>query len=306
MIASLHYVLASFGLGLITFFGSENLFWSAPMPGITLQEIGLTIIAYSVCCAAGLSAVLWSGIRGWPALFLGGAIVGWLVEGVIVGTTYDFFPIYLIWTPLAWHALVTGLCIVGLCRAGVHWPEGQQMAGLVGLGLFAAYFAQFWPLERGAMPSFSDVLSYVFGLSVVVPLGNLALDRAGPLKMPPRLVLLVAPGALAALWAVQTMASMNILRLSVPLLIALTIWVMRRLAPPPALATDLDFGAPAPLWRHGLFLIAPLISSVLSVLGWAVLQGHSANIPVALGCGALALFLWGLLLVRAMRIASPA
>ena len=50
--------------GLIAFWGSENLFWSAPMPGMGPLDWGLTILAYSVCCACVLSALLWAGLGG--------------------------------------------------------------------------------------------------------------------------------------------------------------------------------------------------------------------------------------------------
>jgi hypothetical protein len=90
------YAAVVASLGLIATWGSENFFWSAPPDDLTLLGLLITWIAYTVCVAAALSAVLMSGVRGWPALFLGGAIMGWLVEGVVVGTMYEAFPFQLV------------------------------------------------------------------------------------------------------------------------------------------------------------------------------------------------------------------
>ena len=72
--------------GLIAFWGSENLFWSAPTEATGILDLILTATAYSVAVASVLGAVIWSGITGWRALFFGGALLGWLVEGVLVST----------------------------------------------------------------------------------------------------------------------------------------------------------------------------------------------------------------------------
>ncbi len=296
----LHYLTAAAGLGLITFYGSENLFWSAPMPGMTPLDLLLTAIAYSVCAAAVLSAVLITGLTGWRALFLGGALLGWLVEGVIVGTAYEAFPLQLVWTPMAWHALITGVGVVGLCRAGVGWPVWQQVAALAALGLVAALWAQFWPLERGAMPGIGATLVYLTGVGLLVPLGNLMLDRAGWLQRPPAPVLWIAPGLLLLLWVAQSYFAPSPVRLSVPVLVLVTLWIMHRLgAPPPR--DGVSFGEPAPLWRHGLFLLVPLVAGVVAVPGWRLFQGLGVNQPFALTTGLLSLGLWFWLMVRALR-----
>lgn len=242
-----------------------------------------------------------TGVAGWQALFLGGALLGWLTEGVIVSTAYDNFPINLAWTGLNWHALITALAILGLCRAGVHWPVGKQIAALVALGLGGAYFAQFWPLERGAMPGFGPVLFYITGLGLVVPLANLALDRIALVTLPPLWVLAIAPLCLLLIGILQAAYHPDPRRFSVPVLLVLTVWIMHRLG---SGRSALDFGAPAPIWRHALFLLAALIMPLLAVPGWRVLQGHPANWPVFVISGVVSVGLWLWLLVRALRKAT--
>lgn len=310
--ATPRYLCTALALGLIAVWASENLFWSAPPTGLSALDLGLTAVAYAFLAAAALSAVIHSGIGGWKALFLGGALLGWLAEGVIVATTYDSFPLQLVWTPLAWHALISALAVLGLCRAGVHWPVRLQVLALVVLGVAGAFWAQFWPNERAGLPGFAGELGYLAGLGIVVPLANLALDRIGALSPPPRWVLLIAPLSLLALWLAQTVATLNPLRLSVPLLIGVTVWMMHRLADRPAdsdrqalagngAGTALDFGRPAPAWRHWLFLIAPLITATLTALGWRWFPGLATNLPVALATGTLSLGLWLWMLAGALR-----
>ncbi len=294
----LRYLAAALALGLIAVWGSENFFWSAPQPGLSALDLALTWAAYAVCAAAALSAVLITGIAGWKALFLGGALLGWLTEGVIVSTAYDNFPINLVWTGLSWHALITSLSILGLCRAGVHWPVGRQIAALVALGLGGAYFAQFWPLERGTMPGFGPVLFYIAGLGLVVPLANLVLDRIAQLALPPPWVLAIAPLCLLLLGILQAAYHPDPRRLSIPVLLGLTVWIMQRLG---SGRSALAFGAPAPVWRHALFLLAALIVPLLAVPGWHLLQGYPANWPVLVISSVLSLGLWLWLLVQAFR-----
>ncbi len=295
---ALAYLLAAVALGLISTFMSENMFWSAPNPSLDFAELLLVWLAYSACCATVLSAVLLTGISGWPALFLGGALLGWLVEGVVVGTAYQVFPFQLVWTPLAWHALITSLAAGGICRAGVHWRLEHQIAGLVLFGAAVAFFAMFWPVERTDLPGLPSVLGYLVGLGLVVPLANVVLDRIGVLAVPSRKLLWIAPGIAALVWLGQSLFAPALVRLSVPVLIALTLWMMRRLGSGPAAVA---FGPPAPFIRHALFLLAPLATSLLAVWSWQMLGKVATNLPFAALTCALALGLWLWLLVAAIR-----
>ena len=73
---ALRYVVLALALGGLSVWASENLFWVMPPPGITPLDFTFTVVAYSIACAVALSAVIWTGTRGLPAAFLGGAIMG--------------------------------------------------------------------------------------------------------------------------------------------------------------------------------------------------------------------------------------
>ncbi len=300
---SLRYLLASLVLGLIAAFASENMFWIvAPYP---LTPPGLAFIwaMYALCCAAALSAVALTGIRGLPAAFLGAAIMGWLTEGAVEGTMYLAFPFQLAWTPLAWHALISGVCVFALGRAAPHWPRWRRIGAWALLGLFIGFWAQYWPLERAALPDLPRLIAYLGGGGVAVALAHLLLDRLTPLSPPPRRVLMIAPIALAALWALQSLAAPSPLRLALPLLLWITIRAMKRLGAGHGTARGpVDFGAPAPVaLRHFTFLIAPLTGAVLAVAGWRLTGGFEANVALVLTTVPASVIWWLWLVLRAAR-----
>ncbi|PLL10994.1 hypothetical protein C0V75_16955 [Tabrizicola sp. TH137] len=304
------YLLASLALGWIAVWAGENLFWTTPAPELRLLEIGVTWLAYAVAAGAALSTVIWSGIGGWRAAFLGGALLGFQIEGAVVGTMYEAFPLQLVWTPLAWHAVVSGLCVLAgglaLARGGI----GRQVAGMLALGLFGAVWGLYWPLEGKALAGFAGVGAYL-GLGGIG--AGLALGVLTRLPTLPRgrWWLWLMPGGVAALWIVGTVLTPSPLRLAGPGMVAVTVWAMVRLgrgggraARPEAGARGAGpglFGPPLPWLRCLAFGLAPLTTTLLVVPGWVILGGVAVNVPVALATGALGLGLWLSLLWRAAR-----
>ena len=211
-IETIRYIIAALALGLIAVWGSENFFWSAPPPDLTIEAWLGTWAAYAAAAAVALSAVGLTRVAGLRAVFLGGALLGFVVEGVVVDEMYAAFPFQLVWTPLAWHALITGVCVFGLGRAAAHWRLWRHLLALAGLGLFGAVFASFWPAERAAMPPGDVVFLYLAGAGFVVPLGQIVLDRIGPVPRPPLAVGLIAPGLALALWLAKSLATPSLPR----------------------------------------------------------------------------------------------
>ncbi len=294
----LRYGAAALALGMIALWGSENLFWTVPQEPLRLVEWGATWAAYSLVAASALSAVLWAGIGGWRAAFLGGAVLGFGIEGVIVGTMYDAFPAQVIWTPLAWHAVVTGLLVLALPRSLARGPLVVQVLGLLALGLLGATWGLYWPNERPVMPGYEVALPYLFGLALPVVAAHVALDRLGPLHRPSSLILWAAPVALLILWLLRAVLTGSVVVLACPAMILTTAWILRRLG---RSGEPVSFGPAAPLWRHGLFLLMPLTIATLVVPGWQAFGPVAVNVPVALVTGAVGLGLWLWLLWQAAR-----
>lgn len=297
----LRYLVAALALGMIAVWGSENLFWTVPHAQVKPHEWLLTWAAYSLVAASALSAVLWSGLGGWRAAFLGGAVLGFGVEGVIVATMYDAFPAQVVWTPLAWHALLTGLVVLGLVRHLARGAVAVQVLALVALGALGATWGLYWPAELASMPGHAVTLPYLAGLALPVVVAHAVLDRVGLLAAPRPLILGAAPMLLAALWLVRASLSGSFVVLVCPAMILTTVWAMRRLG---RVGQPLDFGPAVALWRHALFLIFPLTVALLVVPGWQAFGAVAVNVPAALATGLIGAGLWLWLIYRAARRAA--
>jgi hypothetical protein len=293
---TLRYAAASLALGLIAYFASEAFFWSFRPDGATLPDIAMTVVAYSIAGACVLTAVAMSGCGGVRAAFLGGAVLGFLVEGVVVGTMYEAFPFQIVWTPIAWHALVSGAAVFALHRTAVHWAAWRQVAAMLALGAFGGFFAAFWPMERAVLPGTVDTVGYLMGSGAAAVLGFVILDRVGQVPVPGRIVRWIAPVLAVILFAVQTAFAPSPLRLACPLVIGLTVWAMARHG---SWGMRVSFGMEAPLWRHALFLIASGVTAAIAAGLVAGTAGMEANIPVALATAVTGLSWWLWLLFRA-------
>ena len=140
--------------GYILFFYSERVFWSFVRPGDKLGDLVLTWIVYSLLGWVFLLLVRQCRIAAFPALFLAGAVFGWLAEGVVVDTMYgnagNPFPASISFTGLAWHALLS----VGV---GWYWQAkvlaaanlGRIALSAIALGLGWGLWAGWWPAELG-------------------------------------------------------------------------------------------------------------------------------------------------------------
>ena len=111
---ALRYVGLALVLGALSVWASENFFWMMPPPGITPLDFTFTVVAYSIACAVALSAVIWTGIGGMPAAFLGGAFWAqyWPSERDGVPVTW-LFAIYILGV-----GLLVPLAHVGMDRLG--------------------------------------------------------------------------------------------------------------------------------------------------------------------------------------------
>jgi hypothetical protein len=281
-------------LGAIAVWASENLFWTLPRQDLTVLDWILTWIAYALAAACALAMVIVTGVRGMAAAFLGGAVIGFVAEGVVVGTMYDAFPFQLVWTPMAWHALITGGLVFGLGRAGL--PAARMVAIWAGLGLCGGIWGLCWRAEGLAEPFVGTLLFYLVAVGVIVPLAQVVLDRIGDLPRPSKRVMWVAPVVLAAVWLVQGVIAPSPLRLVLPLVLAIIWWVMRRLGGPGAQS----FGPAVGVWRHGLFLIMPLVTVLITVGFWARVD-LAATWLVALVTSLVSVVWLGVLVWRAVR-----
>jgi len=93
--------------GYIFVYFSEHLFWTRLGPNDTFMNWVSAWGAYSLLAFVFLAVLSYFRIKDIWALFLAGAVFGWLGEGVIVQTAYEMLPLSISFTGLAWHALLT-------------------------------------------------------------------------------------------------------------------------------------------------------------------------------------------------------
>ena len=114
------------------------------------------------------------------------------------------------------------------------------------------------------MPALGDFGLYILGLGLLVPIGQVVMDRVGHMPRPADRVLWVAPVLAALVWLAQGVADMQPCRLVLVAVLVLLIWVMRQSGQRAAVS----FGSAAPVWHHLLFMIAPAVVVLLAPLGW--------------------------------------
>jgi len=172
--------------GYILFFYSERVFWSFLRPGDKLSDLVLGWLMYSLLAWVFLLVVRQCRVAGFPALFLAGAIFGWLAEGVMVDTLYgnatNPFPASISFTGLAWHALLS----VGV---GWYWQgkvlltdsPSRIVAFSVAVGLGWGLWAAWWPAELGrASTSLAAFSGHAVVCSVLLMLSWAVLSLGRP------------------------------------------------------------------------------------------------------------------------------
>jgi hypothetical protein len=157
--------------GYILMFYSELLFWSRYKP--EADSVGgylMTWALYSVTSFAFITAVNLFKARSIWALFLCGALYGWLTEGVIVQTMYNYeaFPFYISWTGLAWHALISVLVGFYCVRKVLLERRPFKIVCLAGaIGLFWGFWAVCWWVEEpGTSPGLLGFAVFAFSSSL--------------------------------------------------------------------------------------------------------------------------------------------
>lgn len=291
MIEAFRYFGMALAMGLISYWASEAMFWSFPPQDVTPWQWAVTVMAYSLAAACALSAVIWAGIGGWKAIFLGGAVLGFIVEGVIVSTMYDAMPFQLVWTPLAWHALVTGLGLFGLHLFMMEKSALRHALALAMLGLGGGVFAAYWPLERPTLPAVSQIMLYHIGTGVAAAVGFVMISQLARLPRPRPVVLMIVPILAVILWIIQGVYDPRPERLALLPMLGLTLWAMRRLGQGQFWDGGITLPQPA-FWRHILVLIAPMVTALIAAFVVRGTAGFGVNWIVAATLTPLGLGLW--------------
>ncbi len=307
------YVMAT---GYILFFYSERLFWTVFRPTDTVADTLITWLAYCAPAYLFLALVRRFHIRHVSAVFLAGAVYGWLIEGCLAPTLYGTepsapFPVSLLCTAVSWHALIS--VWVGWYFVPEALRQRRHLRTLllaVGIGVFWGLWAPFQWLETpplvASVPTFLGTGLLLTALLVLSY--GLAGGQAAAEFRPTRLGLALALAVLAVFF-VQHVRTLGLRPLLVlPALLIPTLAVLARyrhrqgdVLPGPAAASLV---MPQAL----LLLAAPLTATVIYAL--ARLVGprwppcHTVIFPATIVVGGLALLVSLVLALRGRPLPS--
>jgi hypothetical protein len=225
-----HRLAAALATGAIFAFYSEGVFWGATAPERMLQTGTLYLwVAYSVLAYVFLALVTRFRARTVWALFLAGAVFGWLGEGVLVQTTYEMLPLSISFTALAWHALITvlfGWWWVG--NALARGDGGAVLKGSGALGVFWGLWSVFWWIEENRVVPLADFAGYALGSTAVLALAYWTLARLRPVDLTPSRSELGLLAMLLALGIGVAVVIVPIAAVILPVLLALAYIGLRR------------------------------------------------------------------------------
>jgi hypothetical protein len=224
-------LVLSLSTGYVLMFFSEHLFWARARPGDALGGWLATWLAYSLLAFIFLSAVHHYRVHSLEALFVAGALVGWLGEGVLVQTLYDLFPLQISWTGLAWHSLIS-VCIgwYGLRRALAEPGAGRATVWCLGLGVFWGFWAIFWRVEEpGAQASLEAFAAFAFLTTAILAVSLWVCEMVDPRAFSPSgLSIAAALGALLVIFYLGTLPIAPMAIVTLPLLLALVLVALAR------------------------------------------------------------------------------
>jgi hypothetical protein len=182
-------ILLVLSAGYILMFFSEHMFWARYRPGMDGPANYLsTWIAYSLTGYAALAAVSIFRVRRPAGVFLAGSVFGWLVEGVVVGTTYEMLPLSISFTGLAWHALISFAIGLWALPEILSRRRGLVIPVVIGIGLFFGAWGINWnanPQEYHAS-AVEFILFAAAATALLIPAyGAFAAMRGAPIRIYP-------------------------------------------------------------------------------------------------------------------------
>lgn len=179
---NLLFILAS---GYILLFYSEHLFWAHIRPDDSFKNWVSAWLVYSLLAYLFLFVVDHFRVRSAAALFLAGAVFGWLTEGVMVQTTYESLPLSISFTGLAWHALISvmvGWYTVQRALRGKSWLRIFGLASLIGL-IYGLWAVCWWFEPDGKVSSLTEFSVFTLSISALVTIAYLVADWAAAVPL---------------------------------------------------------------------------------------------------------------------------
>ncbi|MEE9428371.1 MAG: hypothetical protein V3V25_09525 [Paracoccaceae bacterium] len=249
-------------------------------------------------------------VRGFAGFFVGAALFGFLIEGIVVNVLYEALPFSILWTSLAWHALLS--VSVGyyfyrrVMGAGTLW-QAILLNGSIGLflGLWNGYIWNVVDGPDGGVVEFiwgdptDFVLQFLLGY-IVFLFGHIGFDwLAAGQDRGNKPAYILSALLLLALFALGPLIGIFPFSLLLPVLIALSLIALKAgtKAAPNIWLTQFE-NLRINKSRYLVSLFIPL-GAAFGYFGlfWSGIN-FEANVVVILICGPISVLLWGISLYR--------
>ena len=295
--------LSVLACGYLLMFYSEHVFWSHVRSDDTLLGFVPTWLLYSLLAFAFLSLIEHFKVRDIWALFLCGAVFGWLAEGVVVQTTYESLPLSISFTGLSWHALLSVWIGWYAVRKAIHTGGGATLKIAAAIGIFYGIWAIWWwtePDQTITTPLdfalFAGITTLLLMVAYWLYDQNIMAFKVG------RTAKLVIIGLLLAYFVFVTIPTAPIAIVVLPILLLLVYVALRRIPQSDSLPSMLvNEAAPAPLRNYLALLAMPLIAVIIFALAYSQKLEWHTNWLVYLVTMPLGFILFGVSLVKVWR-----
>ncbi|GIT89933.1 hypothetical protein JANAI62_05830 [Jannaschia pagri] len=285
-------------LGCILYALSELAFYPLPLQ----PDLAIGVLAYGVI---GWSAIAMLAVaRRWDraAWWLAAGMIGFLAEGVLVAELYTALPLTLVWTPLAWHALVTVFGgLLGFRAALVRGALATLAFGVLLGGVLGLWGGWMWAAEElpGGQTQFdwppvSDYAVQLLCAWVLLSVGHWGWNRVAP-RVPDlnlRADLWSLTVLLGTAWAFAWAAPMFPWSLLLIVLVAATAWGLRGTSDAPQYTPQIGVSA----WIATAAMPAAAIL-IYAVIAWTQPRWET-NVVVLIVLGLPAVALWLRALLR--------
>jgi len=169
------------GASLVVFAFSERVFWAFWRKEDSADELAVTFATYGLIVVVAQFLFRRYRVQEWHRIFLVGALVGWLAEGVVVTTALgdgtNPFPLSISFTGLSWHAPLSVLFgLWWLPKAVVNPDPGPVIKASAGLGVGWGLWAGYYKLEAGtAATTLGNFAMHTTGVTAMLVVGVLLL-----------------------------------------------------------------------------------------------------------------------------------
>jgi hypothetical protein len=266
-------LLGVLATGYILFYFSELVFWARVKPTDSLPNWISTWLAYSLLAFVFLTIVARFRVHTVWALFLAGAVFGWMTEGIVVQTAYEDLPLSLSFTGLAWHALFS--VWIGWYAVRRALFSGLKATLLVSsvIGFTYGLWAISWWVEPGEIPASPlEFTQYAILSTLLLAFAYWLYDRTIPRFFAPNRFVVIAAGILFLLYfALIAVPAAPLAVVILPVLLLLIYLALQR-------NSQRETGEPLHLcfsrtdqpWRYLGLLAIPLVAALVYAAAYAL------------------------------------